>query len=115
MLKFLEFIENYYPNKLEEYFTENLFVYANIPYRIKSYKDILKDPKDTIEFDFENESKIQQKRDELGVDGALLRDENYFICKVNFTEKILAIVLAKMSNFYSRRWNLDEHSKTRME
>lgn len=99
LLKFLEFIENYYPNKLEEYFTENLFVYANIPYRIKSYKDILKDPKDTIEFDFENESKIQQKRDELGVDGALLRDENYFICKVNFTEKILAIVLAKMSNF----------------
>ena len=76
-----------------------MFVYANIPYRIKSYKDILKDPKDTIEFDFENESKIQQKRDELGVDGALLRDENYFICKVNFTEKILAIVLAKMSNF----------------
>jgi len=99
LLKFLEFIENYYPNKLEEYFTENLFVYANIPYRIKSYKDILKDPKDTIEFDFENESKIQQKRDEIGVDGALLRDKNYFICKVNFTEKILAIVLAKMSNF----------------
>jgi hypothetical protein len=99
LLKFLEFIEKHYPNKLNEYFNQDLFVYANVPYRIKSYQDILKDPKDTIEFDHENEDKIQQKRNELGADGALLRDENYFICKVNFIEKILATVLAKMSNF----------------
>jgi len=76
-----------------------LFVYANVPYKIKNYQEILKNPKDTIEFDYPNEEKIHQKRDELGVDGALLRDENYFICKVNFIEKILATVLAKMSNF----------------
>lgn len=29
----------------------------------------------------------------------LLRDQNFFICKVNFIEKILATVLAKVSNF----------------
>jgi hypothetical protein len=39
------------------------------------------------------------KRDEIGVDGALLRDKNIFIYKVNFIEKILATVLAKISNF----------------
>jgi len=99
LLKFLEFIENHYPNKLNEYFTNNLFVYANVPYRIKSYEDILKNPKDTINFDHQNEEEILQKRSELGADGALLRDANYFICKVNFIEKILATVLAKMSNF----------------
>ena len=99
LLKFLEFIENHYPNKLNEYFTNDLFVYANVPYRIKSYEDILKNPKDTIDFDYQNEEEILQKRSELGADGALLRDENYFICKVNFIEKILATVLAKMSNF----------------
>ncbi len=99
LLKFLEFIEKHYPNKLNEYFNQDLFVYANVPYKIKSYQDILKNPKDTISFDSENEEKIQQKRNELGVDGALLRDENYFIYKVNFIEKILATVLAKMSNF----------------
>jgi hypothetical protein len=99
LLKFLEFIEQHYPHKLNEYFTQDLFVYANVPYRIKSYQDILENPKDTIEFDYENEEKIQQKRSELGVDGALLRDQNYFICKVNFIEKILATVLAKVSNF----------------
>ena len=99
LLKFLEFIEQHYPNKLNEYFSQNLFVYANVPYRIKCYEDILENPKNTIEFDQENEEKIKQKRNELGVDGSLLRDQNYFICKVNFIEKILATVLAKMSNF----------------
>lgn len=99
LLKFLEFIENYYPNKLKEYFNQDLFVYANVPYRIKSYKDILKDSKNTIDFDFEREKNIQFKRDEIGVDGALLRDQTVFIYKVNFIEKILATVLAKMSNF----------------
>ncbi len=99
LLKFLEFIEDYYPGKLESYFTQDLFVYANVPYRIKSYNEILENPKETIVFDDENEAKIEQKRSEIGVDGALLRDENFFICKVNFIEKILATVLAKMSNF----------------
>jgi len=99
LLKFLEFIEKYYPNKLESYFSKDLFVYANVPYRIKPYEQILKDPKNTIDFDHETEAKIQLKRDEIGVDGALLRDKNIFIYKVNFIEKILATVLAKISNF----------------
>ena len=99
LLKFLEFIEDYYPNKLESYFKQDLFVYANVPYRIKSYQDILKDAKNTIDFDFEREENIHFKREEIGVDGALLRDQTVFIYKVNLVEKILATVLAKMSNF----------------
>ena len=99
LLKFLEFIENHYPNKLATYFKQDIFVYANVPYRIKSYADILKNPKDTIDFDVESNEKIAQKRLELGVDGALLRDENFFIYKVNLVEKLLATVLAKVSNF----------------
>ena len=66
---------------------------------LKAYEDILKNPKDTIEFDDDAEEKIAQKRSELGADGALLRDENYFIYKVNLIEKLLATVLAKVSNF----------------
>jgi hypothetical protein len=99
LLKFLEFIETYYPGKLEVYFTKDLFVYANVPYKIKPYEEILKDPKNTIEFDNKAEEKIQIKRGEIGVDGALLRETHVFIYKVNFIEKILATVLAKVSNF----------------
>ena len=99
LLKFLEFIENHQPKKLESFFNQDMFVYANVPYRIKSYEDILKNPKDTIEFDEDLDHKIRRERDELGADGGLLRDENRFIIKVNFVEKILATTLAKLSNF----------------
>lgn len=99
LLKFLEFIENYKPGQLETFFTKDLFVYANVPYKIKNYKDLLKDPKDTIEFDEVLDEKIRQERLELGVDGALRRDESRFIIKVNFIEKILATTLSKLSNF----------------
>ena len=99
LLKFLEFIENHYPNQLEKRFSEDIFVYANVPYKIKDYQSILENPKDTIDFDYELDAKIHQKKEELGADGALLRDENFFIYKVNLIEKLLATVLAKVSNF----------------
>lgn len=99
LLKFLEFIENHKPGQLESFFEKDLFVYANVPYKIKSYSDLLKNPKDTIEFDEELDYKIRQDRAEIGADGALLRDENRFIVKANFIEKILATTLAKLSNF----------------
>ncbi|MEP6363730.1 MAG: hypothetical protein ABJ287_15165, partial [Balneola sp.] len=49
LLKFLEFYEKYEPKALRTLFGEESFVYANVPYRIKSYQDIVSDPKDTIE------------------------------------------------------------------
>jgi len=99
LLKLLEILEDHDPGKLQSYFGKDLFVYANVPYKIKSYEDLLKNPKDTIDFDFELDGKINVKRSQLGADGALLRDENFFIYKVNFIEKILATVLAKVTNF----------------
>ncbi|GGK14780.1 hypothetical protein GCM10007962_06300 [Yeosuana aromativorans] len=99
LLKFLEFIEGHYPNKLASNFKKDVFVYANVPYKIKPYSDILNNPKDTIDFDHELHHKIMDKKSELGADGALLRDANSSICNVNLMEKLLATVLAKISNF----------------
>jgi len=97
--KFLEIIQNHKPGRLESFFTKDLFVYANVPYKIKQYQDLLKNPKDTIEFDEELDTNIRHEREKLGADGALLRDESRFIVKVNFVEKILATTLSKLSNF----------------
>ena len=99
LLKFLEFIENYQPGKLQSYFDKEYFVYAAVPYTIKSHQDILKNSKDTIEFNHEWDAKINQRRKENGADGALLRDNNGDIYHVNLIEKLLATILAKMSNF----------------
>ncbi len=97
--KFLEIIENHNPGKLGSYFDKDLFVYANVPYKIKSYAETLKNPKDTIDFDFDLDHKISERREAIGVDGALLRTASDTIYTVNFIEKILATVLAKVSNF----------------
>ncbi len=99
LLKFLEFTENYYPNKLANYFNQEIFVFANVPYKIKSYSEILNNPKDTIDFDFELDKKIDQRKTILGADGALLLDQTDSIYKVNLIEKLLATALAKISNF----------------
>lgn len=99
LLKFLEFMEDHEPGRLESLFDQDCFVYANVPYKIKNYEDTLQNPKDTIEFDHESDKKIRSDKEMLGADGALLRDKNGDIHTVTFAEKILATVLAKLSNF----------------
>ena len=99
LLKFLEFIEKYNPGKLNSYFEQECFVYAAVPYVIKPYTEILKNPKDTIEYNHEWEKTIIERKKAVGVDGALLKSNDKNIYHVNFIEKILATVLSKMSNF----------------
>lgn len=99
LLKFLEFIEGHEPGKLQSFFNQDIFVYANVPYRIKEYKDVLKNPKDTIDFDHDLDLKIKEKWSEIGSDSALLTHQNGTAVQVNFIEKLLATVLAKLSNF----------------
>ncbi|PRP65779.1 hypothetical protein [Nonlabens agnitus] len=99
LLKFLEFIKSYYPEKLEGFLNEDIFVYANVPYKIKSYADIKKNPKDTIDFDYDLQETIEERRNHLGADGALLKNQSGEIYRVNLLEKLLVTTLAKVSNF----------------
>ena len=66
LLKFLEFINNHKPGRLESFYSKNLFVYANVPYKIKSYEELLRNPKDTIIFDQQLDTKIREERATLG-------------------------------------------------
>jgi hypothetical protein len=99
LLKFLEFAENHKPGYMQSLLSKNGFVYANVPYKIKSYNDILHNPKDTIEFDHKADKAIHERMHSIGADGALLINAGGEICHVSFGEKILATVLAKLSNF----------------
>ncbi len=99
LLKLLEINEKYFPGQLSSQFSEEQFVYANVPYKIKSYSEILKNAKDTIEFDEHLDAAIKKNMQTLGSDAALLVDQHQHIYTVNFIEKILATVLAKLSNF----------------
>ncbi len=99
LLKFLEFFEKHYPGKLARYLDREEFVYANVPYKIKAYRDILENPKDTIYFDVEADKLIRRQMEVKGSDAALIYTEDGSIYTVNFVEKLLALVLSKLSNF----------------
>ncbi len=99
LLKLLEHAEDHYPGKLESYFDQDIFVFSHVPYRIKSYQELLVDPKNTVDFDHDSDLNIRQKMADLGSDGALLTNQSGSIIRVNFIEKILITILAKVSNF----------------
>ncbi len=96
--KFLEIIEKHQPGKLQSFLGQPWFVYAAVPYVIKPYEKLLEDPQDTIAFDHEWDAAIRKRRAEEGADGALLRLGDGSIHHVTFLEKVLATVLAKVSN-----------------
>lgn len=99
LLKFLEIIESHYPNKLSNYFNDDLFVYANVPYKIKTYEEMLVNSKDTIEFNKSLDKKLSGYKKEIGADGALITLADHTIYHVNLIEKLLTTVLSKVSNF----------------
>lgn len=97
--KFLELSVEFHPGKLDSLLQEELFVFANVPYRIKSYSEIVKNPKETIDFDFSLNDKVRELTRQTGADGRLLRSGTGEIYRVNLAEKILITLLAKLTNF----------------
>lgn len=97
--KFLEISTKYHPGALDKMLTENIFAYANVPYRIKPYNELVKNPFDTIEYDFAAAKIAAERVGKTGSDGKLIWDTTGQVMQVNFPEKLLATLLAKLSNF----------------
>lgn len=99
LLKFLEFIQQTQSETLTQLLDKEIFVYANVPYKIKTFEEIVNNPKDSILFDTELDKTIRKGIAEKGFDAVFLRNNLHEIQHVNFTEKLLATVLSKLSNF----------------
>ena len=97
--KLLEISNNYHPGELHKLLSKQIFVYANVPYRIKPYSQIVEKPQDTIVFDNDLDKSIDKLTEQIGTDGKLLHNGNNTIHNTNLTEKMLVSVLAKLSNF----------------
>ncbi|MEW9052448.1 MAG: hypothetical protein AB2392_14910 [Neobacillus sp.] len=98
LLKLMELSKAFHPEKLQDLLYKDVFVYANVPYRIKGFDALVADPRNSIEYDEEREQWIENKTASLGSDGKLIfsKDEIY---KVNLMEKLLVTLLAKFSNY----------------
>ena len=84
---------------MSELLNKSCFVYANVPYKIKSHTQIMKDPKNTIDYDFAEADKIDKAKNKIGSDGALLANSKDALVRATLAEKLLVTLLAKISNF----------------
>jgi hypothetical protein len=94
----LELSREHYPERLSALLTRRIFAYANVPYRIKPYAELLRDPHDTIEFDHVADGAIRERVDAIGADGRLHSRDGEVVL-VSLAEKLLVPLLAKLTNF----------------
>ena len=52
LCKLLELSKSHHPDRLPALLERELFTYANVPYKIRPYSEILNNVRDTIVFDF---------------------------------------------------------------
>lgn len=99
LLKLMEISAMFHPGKLQTFLDRSLFSYANVPYRIKPYADLLKDPYNTIDFNWDLESQVETRVKEWGTDGKLVLTKEGELLRVSLAEKLLTLLLAKLVNF----------------
>ncbi|MDF1575022.1 MAG: hypothetical protein P1P86_07505 [Bacteroidales bacterium] len=99
LLKFLEISVNHHPGRLQELLTSDFFSYANVPYQIKPYRELAENPQNTILFDHDLEKTIRKRIEAVGSDGCLVWDREEQVVLVNLAEKLLVVLLSKLSNF----------------
>ena len=99
ILKLMELSNDFFPGMLEEMLDEEIFVYANVPYRIRPYEEIVDSPYTTIDFDEKMNKILMERAKKIGADGKLVTDSNGRIIHATMVEKILVSLLTKLSNF----------------
>lgn len=98
LLKLLEVSNQFHPQALSQLLLSERFCYANVPYKIKPFEDLVKDAKDTVEYDEALSEKIENRVAEMGADGKLVLGASGEVYQVNLLEKLLVPLLAKLGN-----------------
>ncbi|MBX7233142.1 MAG: hypothetical protein K1X65_02085 [Caldilineales bacterium] len=96
--KLLEIAEHVRPGALAALWNRPIFAYANVPYRLRPYTEMLANWQDTIEFDHESDEAITADLATLGTDARLLRGPDGAVIHATMTEKLLTLLLAKLTN-----------------
>jgi hypothetical protein len=98
LLRLLEGLNQFYPDALPAMLNREVFSYADVPYRIRPYDAILRDSKNTMDFDHDHAGEIWDRTAFIGSDGRLLVDNEGNVAHVTLAEKLLVPALAKLGN-----------------
>ena len=95
--KFLELWEKTDATAFRKSLNDRIYTSSNIPYRLKSYEEILKAPHSSIIFDKALSDELIEKSKAYGSDAKLVMSGDQ-PALVTFTAKLLQIVIAKAAN-----------------
>ncbi len=96
--KLLEINEQLDPAALAALHNDAVFSYADVPYRLRPYADMLADWHNTIEFDRQKDEVIAAAVAAVGEDARLLRKAGGAVVHVTLAEKLLVLLLVKLGN-----------------
>jgi len=99
LLRFVDQSQRYHPGRLSAWLSREIFVYADVPYRLKDARSLRIDPRNSIEYDEKSARATAARVAHKGSDGQLVTLPDGSIYKVNLLEKLLVMVLSKMGNF----------------
>ena len=99
LCRLLELSHQHNPQALRDMLGMREFAFAAVPYRFRSYADIVRDPKNTITFDQAAHEHIFAQLPTYGQDARLVMGTDNQPLLVTFTEKLLITLLTKLSNF----------------
>jgi hypothetical protein len=96
LLRLLEWSIEFHPRRLGEMLAQPILSYANVPYRLDSYRAMTRNFRQTIHFDNAEEAKIDARVKLMGADGRLLLDDKGNVYLVSLLEKLIVPLLSKM-------------------
>lgn len=99
LLRLLELSYRHDPETLRKLLNARKYTFANVPYRLKSYKEIVDDPKHSIWFDSEEHKRILSLEPSMGADAKMILDEAGHVRRTTMADKLLITLLTKLSNF----------------
>ena len=98
LLRLLQAFENHYPGRLASSLDERRYSSARVPYEIRGFDEIVRDPGHSIHFNDKLHASLLERAEKIGNDGKLVRDENDEVALSSLAEKLLVPLLAKLSN-----------------
>jgi len=99
LLRLLEMWDRHDPQALADWLGREIFSYADVPYRIHPYEELVRDPRSTIDFDMRRADAAADRVERFGTDGKLVADADGRIYHAGLLEKLLVPALAKLSNW----------------
>ena len=99
LVRLLELSQGYSRNGVAADLSSPRFSSAAVPYRLRSYDEIERNPHSTIIFDHKLNKAIKERAEKMGNDGKLVLDSNGNPELVSLSTKIMQIIVSKLASF----------------